>query len=104
LPGFHPKRNLIHYTVVEYGVRTLLGARILMTNNILVGLVGNAVLLLSLGLIYDVAFRGERTSPFLHRLISGLVIGGIAIVLMLTPVRLSQATASGSTEDRSELR
>ncbi|MBE0623481.1 MAG: PAS domain S-box protein [Burkholderiales bacterium] len=59
-----------------------------MTEDLTVGLIGNAALLLSLGLVYDVVFRGKQLpSTVLDEVIAGLVIGGIAVGLMLTPVR-----------------
>lgn len=59
-----------------------------MNQNIIVGLVSNAALLLSLGLIYDAFFRGKRASfPVLQQILAGLIIGAVAIVLMLTPVK-----------------
>ncbi len=59
-----------------------------MSEDVVIGLVENAALLLSLGLIYDVFFRRERAHPpHLQKIGSGLVVGGIAVVLMLTPVR-----------------
>ncbi len=59
-----------------------------MNQNLIVGLIGNAALLLSLGLLYDIAFRGKPApAPFLHKMAYGVLIGGIAIVLMLTPVK-----------------
>jgi PAS domain S-box-containing protein len=60
-----------------------------MNNNIFIGLIQNAALLLSLGLIYDIFYRRKRLShPVLYKITSGLIIGGMAIVLMLTPVKL----------------
>jgi len=59
-----------------------------MNQNIVTGLIGNATLLLSLGLIYDIVFSRRRAPlPIQHQISSGLVIGGIAIVLMLIPVK-----------------
>ncbi|MBE0612871.1 MAG: PAS domain S-box protein [Burkholderiales bacterium] len=59
-----------------------------MTENLTVGLIGNAALLLSLSLVYDIVFSGKQLrSTALHEVISGVVIGGIAVALMLVPVR-----------------
>ena len=59
-----------------------------MNEDLIVGLVGNAALLLSLGLLYDIVFQGNRAqAPVAHKIGSGLMIGGIAVVLMLMPVR-----------------
>ena len=59
-----------------------------MNENIFIGLINNAALLLSLGLIYDILSREKRTTvPLLNQITSGLIIGGIAIFLMLTPVK-----------------
>jgi PAS domain S-box-containing protein len=59
-----------------------------MNQTIFAGLIGNAALLLSLGLIYDIVFRRRRVPlPLLHQIASGLAIGGIAVVLMLIPVK-----------------
>jgi len=56
-----------------------------MNENIFIGFINNAALLLSLGLIYDTLSREKRTTiPVLNQLTSGLIIGGIAILLMLT--------------------
>jgi diguanylate cyclase (GGDEF)-like protein/PAS domain S-box-containing protein len=57
-------------------------------DNIFVGLINNAALLLSLGLIYDILSSEKRTTvPVLNQITSGVIIGGMSIVLMLTPVR-----------------
>jgi two-component system, cell cycle sensor histidine kinase and response regulator CckA len=59
-----------------------------MNNNLTIGLINNAALLLSLGLIYDIFYRGTRTTfPLFNKIASGIVIGVIAIVLMATPVK-----------------
>ena len=58
-----------------------------MNQSLVVGLVENAALLLTLGLIYDAFSRGSRIPSLLHQLASGLIVGGIAIVLMLVPVK-----------------
>ena len=59
-----------------------------MNDNIFVGLINNAALLLSLGLIYDTLSSEKRTTiPILNQITSGVIIGGMSIVLMLTPVR-----------------
>jgi PAS domain S-box-containing protein len=59
-----------------------------MNENIFVGLINNAAMLLSLGLIYDILSREKRTTvPVLNQLTSGVIIGGMAILLMLTPVK-----------------
>ncbi|MBE0624578.1 MAG: PAS domain S-box protein [Burkholderiales bacterium] len=59
-----------------------------MTENLTVGLIGNAALLLSLSLVYDIVFsRKHLRSTSRHEVISGVVIGGIAVALMLAPVR-----------------
>lgn len=58
-----------------------------MNANLIAGLSANAALLLSLGLLYDFAFRGRTAPvPILHKIVSGILIGAIAVVLMLTPV------------------
>src|SRR5450759_961091 len=59
-----------------------------MNQNIIVGLVSNAALLLSLGLIYDAFFHEKRAVfPLTRQVLVGLTIGAVAIVLMLTPVK-----------------
>ena len=59
-----------------------------MDQNIIVGLVSNAALLLSLGLIYDAFFHEKRAVfPLPRQVLAGLTIGAVAIVLMLTPVK-----------------
>ncbi len=59
-----------------------------MNENIIFGLVNNAALLMALGLLYDTVSGSKkaRGSSF-YQIVSGLLIGGIAIVLMATPVR-----------------
>ncbi|MSN24593.1 MAG: response regulator [Geobacter sp.] len=59
-----------------------------MDANIFIGLVNNAALLLSLGLIYDLLYRGrqEKLSARL-KMASGVLIGFMTIVLMATPVK-----------------
>jgi len=60
-----------------------------MDGNIFIGLVNNAALLLSLGLIYDLLYRGRQEKLSVRlKLASGLLIGFMAIVLMATPVKL----------------
>lgn len=59
-----------------------------MNNTVFLGLINNAALLLSLGLIYDhLANNGRRISPIPNQIATGLIIGGMTIVLMLTPVK-----------------
>jgi two-component system cell cycle sensor histidine kinase/response regulator CckA len=59
-----------------------------MNDKLLISIINNAALLLSLGLIYDVFYRGKQiTHPLLNKIASGLVIGVIAVVLMATPAR-----------------
>jgi PAS domain S-box-containing protein len=59
-----------------------------MSQDLLFSLIYNAALLLSLGLFFDVFNRGKQTSrPSLNQLIFGLMIGGVAVVLMATPAR-----------------
>jgi signal transduction histidine kinase/CheY-like chemotaxis protein/HPt (histidine-containing phosphotransfer) domain-containing protein len=58
-----------------------------MNEKVLIGLVNNAALLLALGLIYDLFSQGKQKKvPALSQIISGLIIGCMAIVLMGTPV------------------
>ena len=59
-----------------------------MNENIIFGLVNNAALLMALGLVYDTVTDSKKAygSTF-QQAVSGLIIGGIAIVLMATPVR-----------------
>ena len=59
-----------------------------MNPSLIAGLIGNAALLLSLGLLYDIAFRGGlRPAPVLRQIAYGILIGAMAVVLMLTPVK-----------------
>jgi len=59
-----------------------------MNENIIFGLVNNAALLMALGLVYDTLTGSKKTyNSALYQIIFGLMIGGIAIVLMATPVR-----------------
>ncbi|MBA4372405.1 MAG: hypothetical protein C0402_06035 [Thermodesulfovibrio sp.] len=59
-----------------------------MNDTIFISLINNAALLLSLGMIYDIFYRGKRVAlPALNQAVSGLIIGVIAIVLMATPAR-----------------
>ncbi|MBI5846478.1 MAG: hypothetical protein HZB31_00720 [Nitrospirae bacterium] len=59
-----------------------------MNDKIFIGLINNAALLLSLGLIYDILYRAEQTIlPLLNKITPGLIIGVIAIVLMATPTK-----------------
>lgn len=59
-----------------------------MNENIIFGLVNNAALLMALGLVYDTLTDSKKAygSTF-QQVVSGLMVGGIAIVLMATPVR-----------------
>lgn len=57
-----------------------------MNNSSFLGLTQNIALLLALVLIYDLLIGRERTFQFpYHKVTSGLLIGAIAIVIMLTP-------------------
>ncbi len=56
--------------------------------NLFVGLVNNAALLLSLGLIYDMLYRDKQGKlPIVSQIVSGFMIGIMAVVLMSTPVK-----------------
>lgn len=61
-----------------------------MSTQAFAGLIGNASILLMLGLIYDFiyekTFRWKKTAPF----VTGVVIGFIGIIVMTAPWRMSQ--------------
>ncbi len=60
-----------------------------MNELIFIGLINNAALLLALGLIYDSLYRRNRSpGSTVYQIVSGLCIGGMAIMLMVTPVKL----------------
>jgi len=62
------------------------GACAIINQNIFFSLIHNAALLLSVGLFYDLFYRGKQASrPRTIQLIFGLIIGGVTIVLMATP-------------------
>jgi len=50
-------------------------------------IIENAALLLTLGLIYDALSRNSRAPSRLNQLAAGVVIGGIAVLIMMNPVR-----------------
>ncbi|MDD2897941.1 MAG: response regulator [Desulfuromonadaceae bacterium] len=59
-----------------------------MNGSILIGLINNAALLLSLGLVYDLLSGGHQEKHSLpNRILSGVIVGCMAIVLMGTPVK-----------------
>lgn len=59
----------------------------MVSERIILGLVNNAALLLSLGLIYDIlSYRRNIQTPLLNRIVSGVTTGAIAVALMATPV------------------
>lgn len=59
-----------------------------MNDKLFISILNNAALLLSLGLVYDVFYRGKRvTNPLLNKIISGIIIGVVAVVLMATPAQ-----------------
>jgi len=59
----------------------------MVNERIILGLVNNAALLLSLGLIYDIlSYRRNIQTPLLDRIVSGVTTGAIAVALMATPV------------------
>jgi len=57
-----------------------------MSEPILSGLLQNAAILLALGMIYDYLWAGRRQSLSLGlQILTGILLGGIAVILMLTP-------------------
>ncbi|MDD5286252.1 MAG: PAS domain S-box protein [Desulfuromonadaceae bacterium] len=59
-----------------------------MNENIFIDFIENTALLLSLGLVYDVLYRRKRVAlPVLNKIASGLIIGGIAVILMAAPIK-----------------
>ncbi|MCF7824643.1 MAG: PAS domain S-box protein [Candidatus Marinimicrobia bacterium] len=56
-----------------------------MDNNLIVGLINNAVLLFAMGLVYDVMIFKYWVENNLYRSLSGIVIGLIGVLVMLTP-------------------
>lgn len=59
----------------------------MVNERIILGLVNNAALLLSLGLIYDIlSYRRNIQTPLMNRIVSGVTTGAIAVALMATPV------------------
>jgi hypothetical protein len=60
---------------------------IVMNKLFLVDLIHNAALLLALGLIYDILYRGKReTLSVLNQITSGMIIGVMVIFIMLNPL------------------
>ncbi|WP_321528743.1 EAL domain-containing protein [Sedimenticola selenatireducens] len=60
-----------------------------MANGSYFGLLNNAVLLLALGVSYEMLGINRIQGRFLRRLVSGLLVGGISIAVMLTPWQLA---------------
>ncbi|MDD2367614.1 MAG: LytS/YhcK type 5TM receptor domain-containing protein [Desulfuromonadaceae bacterium] len=60
-----------------------------MGKNILVGLIENAALLMSLGLIYDIFCQSKKNrNTIIYKVGTGAVIGAVVIVLMTIPLKL----------------
>lgn len=60
-----------------------------MSNGSYIGLLNNAVLLLALGVAYDALGIGRIEGRRLRQLVSGLVIGGVSVAVMLSPWQLA---------------
>lgn len=59
-----------------------------MAEDVLIGLINNAALLLAMGLIYDILYKRKHSAGnFLYQTVSGIVVGIIAVVIMSTPVK-----------------
>ncbi len=56
-----------------------------MSRESVLSLVNNAALLLALALLYQILPLRKKGSPVLQQLLTGSLIGGISIVIMLTP-------------------
>ncbi len=57
-----------------------------MNEKFIIGLINNAALLLVLGLVYDRFYRGGNKFSVLGQILTGITIGCMTIVLMVTPV------------------
>jgi PAS domain S-box-containing protein len=57
-----------------------------MDKSIILGLIQNTALLVAFSMIYDYSWvQQKRSKSILRKIITGFIIGGIAIILMLTP-------------------
>lgn len=53
------------------------------------GLVQNAALLLAIAVVFDIASTGrDADKTFVHKILLGIVVGGIGLIVMLTPLQL----------------
>jgi PAS domain S-box-containing protein len=57
-----------------------------MSESIILGLIQNTAILLAFSLIYDYSWvKDEETKKIINKLLAGIIIGGIGIILMMTP-------------------
>ncbi|HKI88597.1 MAG TPA: LytS/YhcK type 5TM receptor domain-containing protein, partial [Draconibacterium sp.] len=57
-----------------------------MKDSIIVGLLQNTAILLASAMIYEyIWIKNENSNKILPKVISGLILGGICVILMFTP-------------------